>query len=151
MRGKFAQHKVPLRLLFWEDNHRDVICLTKLCFGTHSAAISMLMISHALKISVCLISLCFILMWGLWHSSWLQLAGRSHCLCTFVSLQGNYQVKELDLSHNEFCEKGGQLLGQMLGNLIYYSRKARSTGTGGLDGVSTVNMHFLLQQKCPMT
>ncbi|KAF1547625.1 Leucine-rich repeat-containing protein 74A, partial [Eudyptula minor] len=45
---------------------------------------------------------------------WLQLAGRSHCLCTFVSLQGNYQVKELDLSHNEFCEKGGQLLGQML-------------------------------------
>ncbi|KAF1543441.1 Leucine-rich repeat-containing protein 74A, partial [Eudyptes moseleyi] len=45
---------------------------------------------------------------------WLQLAGRSHCLCTFVSLQGNYQVKELDLSHNEFYEKGGQLLGQML-------------------------------------
>ncbi|NXT41925.1 LR74A protein, partial [Pelecanoides urinatrix] len=45
---------------------------------------------------------------------WLQLAGRSHCLCTFVSLQCNYQVKELDLSHNEFYEKGGQLLGQML-------------------------------------
>ncbi|NXX63543.1 LR74A protein, partial [Scopus umbretta] len=50
----------------------------------------------------------------------LQLSGslyapkQSHCLCTFVSLQGNYQVKELDLSHNEFCEKGGQLLGQML-------------------------------------
>ncbi|NXV26616.1 LR74A protein, partial [Rissa tridactyla] len=42
------------------------------------------------------------------------LAGRSHCLCTFVSLQGNYQVKELDLSHNKFSEKGGQLLGQML-------------------------------------
>ncbi|KGL94945.1 Uncharacterized protein C14orf166B, partial [Charadrius vociferus] len=39
---------------------------------------------------------------------------RSHRLCTFVSLQGNYQVKELDLSHNEFSEKGGQLLGQML-------------------------------------
>lgn len=85
----------------------------------------MLMISHALKISVCLISLCFILMWGPWHGIWLQLAGRSHCLCTFVSLQGNYQVKELDLSHNEFSEKGGQLLGQMLGNLIYYSHKAR--------------------------
>uniref|UniRef100_A0A8B9N103 Leucine rich repeat containing 74A n=1 Tax=Accipiter nisus TaxID=211598 RepID=A0A8B9N103_9AVES len=51
----------------------------------------------------------------------LQLSGGSHCLCTFVSLQGNYQVKELDLSHNEFSEKGGQLLGQMLGNLIYYS------------------------------
>ncbi|KAF1491669.1 Leucine-rich repeat-containing protein 74A, partial [Megadyptes antipodes antipodes] len=45
---------------------------------------------------------------------WLQLAGRSHCLCIFVSLQGNYRVKELDLSHNEFYEKGGQLLGQML-------------------------------------
>ncbi|NXE76867.1 LR74A protein, partial [Cochlearius cochlearius] len=50
----------------------------------------------------------------------LQLSGglyapkQSHCLCTFVSLQGNYQVKELDLSHNEFHEKGGQLLGQML-------------------------------------
>uniref|UniRef100_A0A8B9RX06 Leucine rich repeat containing 74A n=1 Tax=Accipiter nisus TaxID=211598 RepID=A0A8B9RX06_9AVES len=44
----------------------------------------------------------------------LQLSGGSHCLCTFVSLQGNYQVKELDLSHNEFSEKGGQLLGQML-------------------------------------
>ncbi|XP_072193577.1 leucine-rich repeat-containing protein 74A [Excalfactoria chinensis] len=26
----------------------------------------------------------------------------------------NFQVKELDLSHNEFSEKGGQLLGQML-------------------------------------
>ncbi|NXV95203.1 LR74A protein, partial [Calonectris borealis] len=50
----------------------------------------------------------------------LQLSGglyapkQSHCLCTFVSLQGNYRVKELDLSHNEFYEKGGQLLGQML-------------------------------------
>ncbi|NXN71926.1 LR74A protein, partial [Himantopus himantopus] len=49
----------------------------------------------------------------------LQLSGglylaRSYCLCTYVSLQGNYQVKELDLSHNEFSEKGGQLLGQML-------------------------------------
>ncbi|NWX19856.1 LR74A protein, partial [Aegotheles bennettii] len=39
---------------------------------------------------------------------------QSHCLCTFVSLQGNYRVKEMDLSHNEFSEKGGQLLGQML-------------------------------------
>ncbi|NXD75708.1 LR74A protein, partial [Halcyon senegalensis] len=50
----------------------------------------------------------------------LQLSGglyepkQSYCLCTFVSLQGNYQVKELDLSHNEFSDKGGQLLGQML-------------------------------------
>ncbi|NWY55524.1 LR74A protein, partial [Chionis minor] len=46
----------------------------------------------------------------------LQLSGRlrSHCLRTFVSLQGNYRVKELDLSHNEFSEKGGRLLGQML-------------------------------------
>uniref|UniRef100_A0A8C6JDW8 Uncharacterized protein n=1 Tax=Melopsittacus undulatus TaxID=13146 RepID=A0A8C6JDW8_MELUD len=43
---------------------------------------------------------------------------KSHCLCTFVSLQRNFQVKELDLSHNEFSEKGGQLLGQMLGNLL---------------------------------
>ncbi|NWX51982.1 LR74A protein, partial [Steatornis caripensis] len=50
----------------------------------------------------------------------LQLSGglyapkQSHCLCTFVSLQANYQLKELDLSHNEFSEKGGQLLGQMI-------------------------------------
>ncbi|NXX92537.1 LR74A protein, partial [Centropus bengalensis] len=50
----------------------------------------------------------------------LQLSGglcaprQSHCLCTFVSLQGNYKVKELDLSHNEFSEKGGQFLGQMI-------------------------------------
>ncbi|KFV01577.1 Uncharacterized protein C14orf166B [Pterocles gutturalis] len=43
----------------------------------------------------------------------LQLAGR-FSLLTFVFLQGNYRVKELDLSHNEFNEKGGQLLGQML-------------------------------------
>ncbi|NXY69054.1 LR74A protein, partial [Glareola pratincola] len=47
-------------------------------------------------------------------SGGLYLSRRSHCLCTFVSLQGNYQVKEMDLSHNEFSEKGGQLLGQML-------------------------------------
>ncbi|NXX42954.1 LR74A protein, partial [Tricholaema leucomelas] len=47
----------------------------------------------------------------------LRLSGDlSRCFCTFVSLQGNYQVKELDLSHNDFSEKGGQLLGQMLGN-----------------------------------
>lgn len=116
-------------------------------FGTGSATICVLMISHALKY---VWYPCFILMWGPWRGSWLQLA-RSHRLCTFVSLQGNYQVKELDLSHNEFSEKGGQLLGQMLGNLIYYSHKARTTGTGGLDGFSTVNMYFLLQQKCPMS
>ncbi|NXD05816.1 LR74A protein, partial [Nothocercus nigrocapillus] len=47
---------------------------------------------------------------------WLQLAGRAHSLCMIFSLQGNYQLKELDLSHNKFSEKGGQLLGQMLAN-----------------------------------
>uniref|UniRef100_A0A8C0FMJ2 Uncharacterized protein n=1 Tax=Bubo bubo TaxID=30461 RepID=A0A8C0FMJ2_BUBBB len=63
----------------------------------------------------------------------LQLSGglyapkESHCLYTFFSLQGNYQVKKMDLSHNEFSEQGGQLLGQTLGNLIYYSHKARSS------------------------
>uniref|UniRef100_A0A674JVG9 Leucine rich repeat containing 74A n=1 Tax=Terrapene triunguis TaxID=2587831 RepID=A0A674JVG9_9SAUR len=30
------------------------------------------------------------------------------------ALVGNYRVKELDLSHNEFSEKGGEHLGQML-------------------------------------
>ncbi|CAN0176435.1 unnamed protein product [Bubo scandiacus] len=50
----------------------------------------------------------------------LQLSGglyapkESHCLYTFFSLQGNYQVKKMDLSHNEFSEQGGQLLGQTL-------------------------------------
>lgn len=60
-------------------------------------------------------------------------------------------MKKLDLSHNEFSEKGGQLLGQMLGNLIHYSPRGRiaSTLTGGHDGVSTVNTYFLLQQNVP--
>ncbi|NXG30804.1 LR74A protein, partial [Dromaius novaehollandiae] len=50
----------------------------------------------------------------------LQLSGglhapkQAHSLCMIFSLQSNYQVKELDLSHNEFSEKGGELLGQML-------------------------------------
>ncbi|NXN06541.1 LR74A protein, partial [Indicator maculatus] len=45
----------------------------------------------------------------------LRLSGElSCCFCIFVSLQSNYQVKKLDLSHNDFSEKGGQLLGQML-------------------------------------
>lgn len=87
-------------------------------------------------------------MWGPWRGSWLQLA-RSHRLCTFVSLQGNYQVKELDLSHNEFSEKGGQLLGQMLGNLIYYSHKASTTGTGGLDGFKHSEHVFPSPAKMP--
>ncbi|NWS73540.1 LR74A protein, partial [Crotophaga sulcirostris] len=42
------------------------------------------------------------------------LAGRSNFLCILVSLQANYKVKKLDLSHNEFSERGGQLLGQMI-------------------------------------
>uniref|UniRef100_A0A8C8VDZ1 Leucine rich repeat containing 74A n=1 Tax=Pelusios castaneus TaxID=367368 RepID=A0A8C8VDZ1_9SAUR len=41
-----------------------------------------------------------------------QLSGRS-----MHSRKGNYRVKELDLSHNEFSEKGGEHLGQMLGIL----------------------------------
>ncbi|KAM8807950.1 leucine-rich repeat-containing protein 74A [Eudromia elegans] len=51
---------------------------------------------------------------GALDGRWLQLAGTAHSLCMIFSLQSNYQVKELDLSHNEFSEKGGQLLGQML-------------------------------------
>lgn len=34
--------------------------------------------------------------------------------------QGNYRVTELDLSHNHFSEKGGEQLGQMLGNFAHY-------------------------------
>uniref|UniRef100_A0A8C6ZLR6 Uncharacterized protein n=1 Tax=Nothoprocta perdicaria TaxID=30464 RepID=A0A8C6ZLR6_NOTPE len=56
-------------------------------------------------------------------------ASRAHSLCMIFSLQSNYQVKELDLSHNEFSEKGGQLLGQMLGKCTYYSCRARGAGT----------------------
>uniref|UniRef100_A0A8C4J4C1 LR74A protein n=1 Tax=Dromaius novaehollandiae TaxID=8790 RepID=A0A8C4J4C1_DRONO len=54
----------------------------------------------------------------------LQLSGglhapkQAHSLCMIFSLQSNYQVKELDLSHNEFSEKGGELLGQMLVNNV---------------------------------
>uniref|UniRef100_A0A669PJ74 Leucine rich repeat containing 74A n=1 Tax=Phasianus colchicus TaxID=9054 RepID=A0A669PJ74_PHACC len=53
----------------------------------------------------------------------LQLSGGLH------ALKHNYQVKKLDLSHNEFSEKGGQVLGQMLGNLRYYFPRARSAGS----------------------
>uniref|UniRef100_S4RIY9 Leucine rich repeat containing 74A n=1 Tax=Petromyzon marinus TaxID=7757 RepID=S4RIY9_PETMA len=35
-------------------------------------------------------------------------------LLTFLLLQSNYSVKELDLSHNEFSEMGGEHLGQLL-------------------------------------
>uniref|UniRef100_A0A8B9T5S2 Leucine rich repeat containing 74A n=1 Tax=Anas platyrhynchos TaxID=8839 RepID=A0A8B9T5S2_ANAPL len=65
----------------------------------------------------------------------LQLSGGLHCT-QVIAVEGNYQVKKLDLSHNEFSEKGGQLLGQMLGNLIHYSPRGRiaSMLTGGHDG-----------------
>lgn len=32
-----------------------------------------------------------------------------------LSLQANYRIKEIDLSHNEFSDKGGEILGNMLG------------------------------------
>uniref|UniRef100_A0A8C1WMD7 Leucine rich repeat containing 74A n=1 Tax=Cyprinus carpio TaxID=7962 RepID=A0A8C1WMD7_CYPCA len=34
---------------------------------------------------------------------------------TSVCSQSNYRVKELDLSHNQFCGRGGEHLGQMIG------------------------------------
>uniref|UniRef100_A0A8C4T5I6 Leucine rich repeat containing 74A n=1 Tax=Erpetoichthys calabaricus TaxID=27687 RepID=A0A8C4T5I6_ERPCA len=37
-------------------------------------------------------------------------------LMFFCFLQSNFRVKELDLSHNQFREKGGECLGQMLAN-----------------------------------
>lgn len=39
---------------------------------------------------------------------------RSSRSLTFC-LQANSRIKELDLSHNEFCERGGEYLGQLLG------------------------------------
>uniref|UniRef100_A0A8C2U7E5 Leucine rich repeat containing 74A n=1 Tax=Coturnix japonica TaxID=93934 RepID=A0A8C2U7E5_COTJA len=45
------------------------------------------------------------------HLHTLHLSGGLH---TLKQLQHNFQVKKLDLSHNEFSEKGGHLLGQML-------------------------------------
>ena len=33
----------------------------------------------------------------------------------FTLLQGNFRLQELDLSHNEFCEEGGVLIGPSLG------------------------------------
>lgn len=110
---KFAQHKVPLLLLLWEENHCDVICLTKVWFGTQYHADNL---PRTEDFSVSGIPLFH--PYESWSGICLQLAGRSHCFCTFVSLQKNFQVKELDLSHNEFSEKGGHLLGEMLGNLL---------------------------------
>lgn len=34
---------------------------------------------------------------------------------SIFSIQINSRIKELDLSHNEFSEKGGEHLGQLLG------------------------------------
>lgn len=55
-------------------------------------------------------------------------------------------MKELDLSHNEFSEKGGEHLGQMLGNPLITSPEpaAYSLGTlpmrghQGASGVSAI-------------
>lgn len=33
----------------------------------------------------------------------------------YLSLLNNYRVKELDLSHNQFCGRNGEHQGQMLG------------------------------------
>uniref|UniRef100_A0A8C3RLW8 Leucine rich repeat containing 74A n=1 Tax=Chelydra serpentina TaxID=8475 RepID=A0A8C3RLW8_CHESE len=48
------------------------------------------------------------------------------------ALLGNYRVKELDLSHNEFSEKGGEHLGQMLGNSTHYFHRASWAVNGTL-------------------
>ncbi|XP_040415008.1 leucine-rich repeat-containing protein 74A isoform X2 [Cygnus olor] len=45
--------------------------------------------------------------------------GEEAASCLAEALMGNYQVKKLDLSHNEFSEKGGQLLGQMLAKMSH--------------------------------
>lgn len=47
------------------------------------------------------------------------------CINVFcVILKGDYVIKAVDLSHNNFCNTGGEHLGQMLGNadhLIVFS------------------------------
>lgn len=35
----------------------------------------------------------------------------------YIYFQSNFKIKELDLSHNEFCGKGGEHIGQMLGKV----------------------------------
>ncbi|NXX15588.1 LR74A protein, partial [Podargus strigoides] len=80
---------------------------------------------------------------------------QSHRLCIFVSLQDNHQVKELDLSHNEFSEKGGHLLGNMLASNTTleildlswnYLRRtgtvALGTGLRGNDALKILNLSW---------
>lgn len=43
---------------------------------------------------------------------------KSSSCCFIFYLQGDYVVKELDLSHNSFCEAGGTHLGEMLGTVL---------------------------------
>uniref|UniRef100_A0A8D0FNC5 Uncharacterized protein n=1 Tax=Strix occidentalis caurina TaxID=311401 RepID=A0A8D0FNC5_STROC len=88
----------------------------------------------------------------------LQLSGglyapkESHCLHTFFSLQGNYQVKKLDLSHNEFSEQGGQLLGQTLAALFISDKNSYSlsviSGAISALGKTCMNIPQYVQHAC---
>lgn len=44
-------------------------------------------------------------------------------------LQANYQIKTLDLSHNQFSDKGGEYVGQMLGESPTEGRVQQRRGT----------------------
>lgn len=50
----------------------------------------------------------------------------SRCCFIFYS-QGDYVVKELDLSNNSFCEAGGEYLGQMLGTVLGYQLSSKES------------------------
>ena len=51
----------------------------------------------------------------------------------FTLLQGNFRLQELDLSHNEFCEEGGVLIGPSLGEWVqlpHWTRPCIATSQG---------------------
>ena len=46
-----------------------------------------------------------------------------HIYMYYVLLQSNFRLQELDLSHNEFCEEGGVLIGPSLGEFTWYTSR----------------------------
>ena len=45
-------------------------------------------------------------------------------ITSWILLQSNFRLQELDLSHNEFCEEGGVLIGPSLGEFNCHTELA---------------------------